>query len=606
LKRIYRFITHNNCLRKSIEMSQRFNKASALAAIIILILFLSSSRPLNSVNSYRWPVELPKSLSGTLGERRGTRFHFGIDIKTLGRNGHPVFATATGRLYRIVSWDRGYGNALQIAHGNTHSFYAHLQKYEDFKHRIHSLVELLKTIYVGGKIDFKFFTSAPLYQRGDIIGYTGESGAGYPHLHFEFRKGNGTINPLKFFRIKDADSPVIDSLFLCIEKENTTIHERRIPLIVQSGRYRSEIDPIPVSPSDRLFFKISCYDRIGAENKVAVHRLQLFEENRKIFEISFDSLRWIDYRKGYLIYDISKSFLDGEFTYTYFLCRRTKNTFSGIAPSGNGYVTIPRGKKNYTVAVFDYAGNISVMTFSLIGDTSVSHHDDFVPINRSRHFSTWNKTREIAVAMRPYSLNHNALIRITDRIPKAIEHSLEKTFSLNRYDIQKIYALHPFDSLYRRPVQVTIKRPRGLTPAEAKNIFLYNFFEGEFPSSCPTTYDPKKDRFIAWTKTNGYFALIRDREPPAVSIPPTHEFVEDDALYRIIRFHIRDNLAGVDLRSVSCFIDGEAYPFRYDSDRRWLELKLSRAAVSEGLHHVLILCKDNSDNRSEFRGLFGF
>lgn len=582
-------------------------KKKLLFAVITFALFLlSPASPLNPDKSFMWPVELPKSLSGTLGEKRGTHFHFGIDIKTLGRNGHPVYATATGRLYRIVSWERGYGNALQIAHGNMYSFYAHLQKYEDFKHRIHSLVELLKIIYTARKIDFKFFTSRPLYKRGDIIGYTGESGAGYPHLHFEFRKGNGTINPLNFFNVKDTASPVIDSLFLCVEKRNTTIHERRIPVTLESNRYRSEVDPIPVSPSDRIFFKISCYDRIGAENKVAVHRLQLFEENKKIFEISFDKLRWSDYRKGDLVYDISKSFLDGEFTYTYFLCRRTKNTFSGITSSENGYVTIPQGKKNYTIAVFDHAGNISVMTFSLIGDASVSYRDDFVPINRSRHYSIWNGTREIAVALRPYSLHYNTKIMITDRIPKEIEDSLEKTFSLNRHDILKIYALYPFDSAYRRPVKVTINRPQGITPAEAKNVFIYSFFEGTFPSSRPTIYNPKRDRFTAWTKTNGYFALIRDREPPAISIPPTHEFVEDAAIYRIIRFHIRDNLSGVDFRSVSCFIDGEAYPYRYDRDRRWLELKLSRAAVSEGLHHVLILCKDNSGNRSEFRGLFGF
>src|SRR5690606_36020106 len=71
-------------------------------------------------------------LSGSMGEIRSSHFHAGIDIKTGGVEGLPVYAAADGYVSRIKVSTGGYGNALYIQHPNsTTTVYAHLLKYND-------------------------------------------------------------------------------------------------------------------------------------------------------------------------------------------------------------------------------------------------------------------------------------------------------------------------------------------------------------------------------------------------------------------------------------------------------------------------------------------
>ena len=43
---------------------------------------------------YTWPTSLGKHLSSNFGEFRTTGYHQGLDIKTKGSIGHPVFAVS--------------------------------------------------------------------------------------------------------------------------------------------------------------------------------------------------------------------------------------------------------------------------------------------------------------------------------------------------------------------------------------------------------------------------------------------------------------------------------------------------------------------------------
>ena len=57
-------------------------------------------------------------LSGTMGEMRSSHFHSGIDIKTSGIQGLPVYASSEGYVSRIKIAAGGYGNALYMIHPN--------------------------------------------------------------------------------------------------------------------------------------------------------------------------------------------------------------------------------------------------------------------------------------------------------------------------------------------------------------------------------------------------------------------------------------------------------------------------------------------------------
>ncbi len=101
------------------------------------------------------------------------KFHAGVDLSA--PQGTPIYASGAGTVIKTRHSLRGYGNTVTIDHGYGYvTLYAHIK---DIK------------VKRGEKV-----------KRGQIIatvGNTGKSTA--PHLHYEVRKNNHTINPIYYF-----------------------------------------------------------------------------------------------------------------------------------------------------------------------------------------------------------------------------------------------------------------------------------------------------------------------------------------------------------------------------------------------------------------------
>ncbi len=97
--------------------------------------------------------------------------HTGIDIR--GEVGESVHATAAGKI-TIAGWDGGYGNMVEIDHGNGLSTrYGHLSQID---------------VRVGDEV-----------RIGQVIGRIGSTGRSTgPHLHYETRIDGTPVNPEKF------------------------------------------------------------------------------------------------------------------------------------------------------------------------------------------------------------------------------------------------------------------------------------------------------------------------------------------------------------------------------------------------------------------------
>ena len=102
---------------------------------------------------------------------RSYEFHPGLDID--GERGDNVIAPGNGNVTK-AGWTGGYGNMIEINHGNgITTRYGHLSKIE---------------VAVGDSVT-----------RGQLIGYIGSTGRSTgPHLHFEFRLNDKSINPRHF------------------------------------------------------------------------------------------------------------------------------------------------------------------------------------------------------------------------------------------------------------------------------------------------------------------------------------------------------------------------------------------------------------------------
>lgn len=103
------------------------------------------------------------------------RFHSGVDIRC--STGTPVKASKGGTV-TFAGYMEDYGNLVIISHDNGfESYYGHLHK-----------IEVAENQSV---------------KRGAVIAYSGNTGRSTgPHLHFEIRKDDKPINPLKKISVK--------------------------------------------------------------------------------------------------------------------------------------------------------------------------------------------------------------------------------------------------------------------------------------------------------------------------------------------------------------------------------------------------------------------
>ena len=129
-----------------------------------------------------WPVE--GQVTGSFGERIDPfngegAFHSGVDIGS--SYGHPIIAPADG-VVTVTDTLGGYGKTIMINHGNGISTrYGHLSGF---------------AVTAGQRV-----------QRGEVIGYVGESGRSTgPHLHYEVRINDTPVNPYKYLRMTVAHS----------------------------------------------------------------------------------------------------------------------------------------------------------------------------------------------------------------------------------------------------------------------------------------------------------------------------------------------------------------------------------------------------------------
>ncbi len=166
---------------------------------------------------FRNPMNIDIGLSATFAEIRTNHFHAGLDIRTGGTEGHPVFAAADGYVAKVSISPWGGGKILYIKHPNSYtSVYMHLSSYEGTIGRAVLKEQYAKQSYSISKL---FAPNELPVKKGQIVARSGNSGSsGGPHLHFELRQGGAsdlhthavTINPLLFgLPYKDNINPTI-------------------------------------------------------------------------------------------------------------------------------------------------------------------------------------------------------------------------------------------------------------------------------------------------------------------------------------------------------------------------------------------------------------
>ncbi|MFN6964217.1 MAG: M23 family metallopeptidase [Pyrinomonadaceae bacterium] len=151
---------------------------------------LSAAEQVRAIQTAADPMSVPSiwahlgKINNEFGFRRNPfggrtyEFHAGMDID--GERGDVVAATANGTVVK-AGWQGGYGNMIEIDHGNgVTTRYGHLSRVE---------------VKVGDSVF-----------RGQSVGAVGSTGRSTgPHLHYEVRINDHPINPRYFLPPEPAD-----------------------------------------------------------------------------------------------------------------------------------------------------------------------------------------------------------------------------------------------------------------------------------------------------------------------------------------------------------------------------------------------------------------
>jgi len=240
--------------------------------------------------TYIWPTDASDYFSATFAETRSAHFHAAADIGTWGREGYEVYAARDGILFRIGISPHGYGNVIYLQHNDgSYSVYAHLQ---DFEPGIRAIVDSLRFETFEHSFD-RIMTEYNLhFSQGDLIGRTGSTGIGPPHLHFELRSpNNAAFNPmLAGIHIADSVPPTFSSIAIVPKSGDALINGNAEMVTRTPSRSGNHFNFGRIDAEGTIGLAVNASDRSdNGRNVYAVYELEMKVNGEPLFHSRADS-----------------------------------------------------------------------------------------------------------------------------------------------------------------------------------------------------------------------------------------------------------------------------------------------------------------------------
>ncbi|MFH0989002.1 MAG: M23 family metallopeptidase [bacterium] len=323
------------------------------------------------VSDYRWPINVSNEITSNFGDYRATHLHCGIDISTNGEKGHPVFASRDGEIFRIRVSHRGYGKMLYIRHADGFvTTYAHLQKFDDEIDRYVKKVQKQTRRYTFDlRSDISLFTVS----KGEVIAYSGDTGIGGVHLHFEVLDSlMNPINPLLFPQLAEALAdtvpPIFSNIALTPLRKNTTIQGKQAQRLLAVKRLTSGEYTIPgllaMNGSIGIAARVTDHSNI-LKHQIGPYRFEVYLDDELTFtsekkQISDEAVHQVD-----MAFDkkLSRLKKNGRYDKLY-IENGNKLPFYDRLPEGSGIINTseyPDGLHEIKIVAADVSGNSSTL-----------------------------------------------------------------------------------------------------------------------------------------------------------------------------------------------------------------------------------------------------
>jgi hypothetical protein len=539
------------------------------------------------------PVDFEMALSGTFGELRNNHFHSGIDIKTWGVQGKPVYAVADGFVSRIKISPGGFGKAIYIEHPNGYtSVYAHCRNFTD---AIDSYVK--NEQYKQESFGVNLFPDKEMFpvKQGEVVAHSGNTGGSMgPHLHFEIRetKGQVPVNPLLFeFPVKDYIRPKIARLMIYPYGKLSLIEGKNEPLEQKLAGWGPEYrlknsDTIRVS--GKVYFGIETYDLLNeAKNKNGIYSIQALVDSILVYsfrmeKFPFTESKYVNSLIDYSYYKNNKKRIQK----TYIEPGNKLSIYTDIKNNGT-YEFIDNNIHNITYIVKDVNGNESVLMF-LIKSNPPIFPDVFTNGNHQSNDIIFGYDREnvfedenIKLIIPKGALYDTLQFQFLAQEPDSF--ALSKTYSIHN----KSKPLHKSAKLMIRPENIdTTYRDKYLIALIAdKNDKLYaagGKWEGDY--------------LVSWISQFGNYIVTIDTIAP--EIRPVNIFTGKNLEGQYsIKFRIKDNLAGI--KNYKATMNGKWILMDWDPKNQLLTYHIDDRTL-KGKNQFKLIVTDGRGNESVY------
>lgn len=533
---------------------------------------------------FKSPLDIPLVLSGSFGELRSNHFHSGLDIKTQQREGFPIYAPADGFINRIKVAHFGYGKALYIKHPNGYStVYAHLQRYAG------SIEKYVKDKqYAKETFEIELFPEATelFVKKGDIIGYTGNSGSsGGPHLHFEIRDAaSRPMNPMLFgIDIPDSKKPLVTDVFVYPIGEDALVNKSQNPVKVrlilqQDGSYKAE----NITAIGKIGFGVGTSDQLdGASNKNGAYQITTNFNGENNFEVLFDKFSFAETR--YLNRYIDYEYFEKNRSRIQKLFRQSNNPLSVITKDvDNGYITIPENSNsNYIIEIKDFKGNITKINIPITGEKeeiaetkNVAKTDDYIYANQATSITKG----KFSIYIPSGALYEDTFLDIAVRGDTLMFH-------------EDIIPIH-------KNITISIDAS-NYSDADKDKLYVGRLnYRGD--PYYNTTYR-KGEKLSARTRTFGMYVLVSDTTAPTVK-PVNFDQKKWISSNKTLEINIEDDLSGISKYRAT--INGKFILMEYNYKTDVLTYDFDDAVISETENNLKLIVVDNVGNSTTFEATF--
>ena len=547
--------------------------------LMILLVFCNS---LHSQKTYPQdyfdpPLKIPIVLAGTFGELRSNHFHSGIDIKTQGKEGVPIYAPADGFVSRIKIAQYGFGKALYIDHPNGYStVYAHLKKFASpIKEYIKETQYQKESCYTGNL--FPKPSKFPV-KKGELIGYTGDTGSsGGPHLHYEIRDSatEHIINPLLFgLKVKDTQKPIIKKLLAFPLNNSSRVNKSNEKTIIPlknlgNGEYKAN----STNANGLIGLGIEAFDRLnGAPNKNGIYSLEMHVNGTQVYyhdveTFSFPESKYINL---FIDYEHYKKF-KRRIQKTHKVAENKLSIYENLI--NDGVINIEEGiNYNISITAKDYAGNSSTIK---------------LPLRGVKNNAIFKEKDTTAYKIKAIEFNKFKEKEVTIAFPKnTFYKDCYLDFSVND-GIAKIHnPTIPLDKKYTLTFDTS-----KYSEIEKQQIYIANVTNDKYTNYVTTK--KKENKVYTNTKALGSYTLKLDKTKPKIALVNFKENQNVNSL-NTLQFKISDKESGIN--TFNGFINDEWVLMEYNHKKRILTYDLSDKKLVGNKHIFKLVVSDNVKN----------